>query len=219
MQFKLVLILILSLFSLSVQADLWYRYDSQGKMFFANHQKGPQWKLLMRNSQGASMPARFRIKSSKPKLNAQQFQNKQTSPFGDNAVESKTNKHPFARLIKQASKRYKIPVQLLKAVIAVESSYRHKAVSKAGAMGLMQLMPKTARRFSVKNPFDPAANIDAGSRYLRLLINQFQSVQLALAAYNAGENAVKRYNGIPPYQETQHYVKKVMSRWDPNNNF
>lgn len=220
MHYKLIFIFILSLFSLSVQADLWYRSDSQGQMHFANHQAGPQWKLLMRSSQGSSMPERFRIKSSALAMNAHQFQRRQTTlTFSHSPSQVTTSRRQFTNLIRQAAQRYQLPVQLLKAVISVESNYQHKAVSKAGAMGLMQLMPATAKRFSVKNPFDPAANIDAGSRYLRLLLDQFQSVQLALAAYNAGENAVKRYNGIPPYQETQHYVRKVMAQLNQYNNF
>ena len=101
---------------------------------------------------------------------------------------------------------------LLHAVITVESAYNAHAVSRAGAQGLMQLMPATAERFGVKDPFNPKQNINGGSRYLSYLMELFNGdFRLALAAYNAGENAVKRHgNRIPPYKETQNYVRKVM---------
>jgi hypothetical protein len=97
-------------------------------------------------------------------------------------------------------------------VIAVESEFDQWAVSSKGARGLMQLMPATARRFGVADPFDARANIFAGTQYLRILLDQFNGdMTLALAAYNAGENAVLRYGGIPPYRETRGYVSKVQS--------
>jgi soluble lytic murein transglycosylase-like protein len=98
------------------------------------------------------------------------------------------------------------------AVISAESAYNPYAVSPKGAMGLMQLMPDTARRFGIYNPYDPIANMHGGARYLRWLIDRFNNTPLALAAYNAGEGAVENYgNSIPPYQETQTYVTRVLS--------
>ena len=100
--------------------------------------------------------------------------------------------------------------RLIKAVIATESSFREMAVSHAGAQGLMQLMPQTAKRFKVKESFDPEQNIDGGAQYLKFLIKLFDNdMDLVLAAYNAGEGAVQKYGGIPPYPETINYVKKV----------
>ena len=101
---------------------------------------------------------------------------------------------------------------LLRAVIVVESGFNSRAVSKRGAVGLMQLMPATASRFGVSNPFDPRQNVHAGARYLKFLIDRFgQDVRLALAAYNAGEDAVDRNGGqIPPFSETMAYVPRVL---------
>ncbi len=99
---------------------------------------------------------------------------------------------------------------LMHAVISAESSYNPRAVSPAGARGLMQLMPATAQRFGVRDSFDPIANMEGGAKYLRWLLNHFNgNVELALAGYNAGEGAVRRHGGIPPYRETQTYVRRV----------
>ncbi|MFK8067609.1 MAG: transglycosylase SLT domain-containing protein [Gammaproteobacteria bacterium] len=118
----------------------------------------------------------------------------------------------FGQMIKTAAQKNKIPNALVHAVITAESAYNPKAISKAGAVGMMQLMPATAERYGVKNSKDPESNIAGGTRYLRDLLKMFDNdTQLALAAYNAGEGAVAKYgNEIPPYKETQHYVKKVL---------
>ena len=115
-------------------------------------------------------------------------------------------------LIEAFAAEHSIDAALIRAVIRAESNFNHKAVSRKGAQGLMQLMPATIWRLSVGDAFDPHENIGAGVRYLRQLLDQFQGdLTLALAAYNAGENAVLRYRGVPPYQETREYVKKVLS--------
>ncbi len=117
----------------------------------------------------------------------------------------------YADLIAAISTQHGVPPDLVAAIIEVESAFDERAVSRAGAIGLMQLMSKTAERFSVSDPLDAEQNIDAGVRYLRLLIVEFESMELVLAAYNAGEEAVRRYgNKVPPYAETQTYVKRVM---------
>jgi soluble lytic murein transglycosylase-like protein len=94
-------------------------------------------------------------------------------------------------------------------MIQVESAYQPGARSRKGAMGLMQLMPETAKQYSVSNPYDPRANIDAGIRHLKSLLQQFD-VSLALAAYNAGEAAVRKFGGVPPYRETRQYVTRIL---------
>lgn len=100
--------------------------------------------------------------------------------------------------------------RLVQAVMQVESGYNPKAVSRKGAMGLMQLMPETARELRVGDPFDPEQNIRGGTSYLRQLMGRFGSLELALAAYNAGPTAVTRHAGVPPYPETRNYVRKVL---------
>jgi soluble lytic murein transglycosylase-like protein len=112
-------------------------------------------------------------------------------------------------LIDQTAARHEVDPLLVRSVVAVESNFNPYAVSPKGAQGLMQLIPATARRFGVTNPFDPASNLEAGVRYLKYLKDLFQDERLALAAYNAGEGAVQRHNGIPPYAETRDYVEKV----------
>jgi soluble lytic murein transglycosylase-like protein len=113
-------------------------------------------------------------------------------------------------IIEHASTQHGVDARLVRAVIQVESGYQPRALSPKGAMGLMQLMPQTARQYQARNPYDPRANIEAGTRYLRTLLDQFE-LPLALAAYNAGEAAVRRFGGIPPFPETQAYVSKVLS--------
>lgn len=114
--------------------------------------------------------------------------------------------------IQEAAAKTGLSPDLIQAVIATESNYRADAVSPVGAQGLMQLMPGTARGLGVQNPFDPRENILGGAEYLRQQLTRFGGVEKALAAYNAGPGAVARYGGIPPYRETQGYVRKVLSR-------
>lgn len=119
------------------------------------------------------------------------------------------------KTVTRIARQQRIEPALLHAVINAESSYDPHAVSEDGAIGLMQLMPATATLLGVEDPFDPIANITGGSRFLRRLLNQFKRLDLALAAYNAGANAVRRYgNRIPPYPETQRYVSKVLAYYD-----
>ncbi|MFI3136247.1 MAG: lytic transglycosylase domain-containing protein [Methylococcaceae bacterium] len=125
----------------------------------------------------------------------------------------KPNKHKFNDLIAQASLEHQVDEKLLHAVIQSESAYNANAVSSAGAVGLMQLMAPTAARYGVYDRNDPEQNISAGTRYLKDLLAMFDdNVELAVAAYNAGEGAVKKYNNtIPPYRETQNYVRQVLA--------
>ena len=124
----------------------------------------------------------------------------------------------YDHIIRDASRRHGVDSSLVKAVIRAESDFDKYAVSKKGAQGLMQLMPETAKDLAVKDSFDPDENIDAGVRYLKRQLQNFQNdVSLALAAYNAGENAVRRYGRIPPYQETKTFVARVLRYWDEFN--
>jgi soluble lytic murein transglycosylase-like protein len=117
----------------------------------------------------------------------------------------------YDRWIREAATLYQLPEALVRAVIKVESDYDPRAVSGAGARGLMQLMPETGLQMQMRDPFDPRMNIFAGTRYLRILANTFNGdLELTIAGYNAGEGAVMRYGGIPPYEETQNYVLQVL---------
>jgi len=120
-------------------------------------------------------------------------------------------KGEILNLIDKYSEKYNIDKNLVKAVVKQESGFNSKAVSSAGAMGLMQLMPATAKDLGVRNPFDAEQNIAGGTKYLKTLINKYDSVKLGLAAYNAGSGAVQKYGGVPPYKETQNYVKNIIN--------
>jgi hypothetical protein len=129
-------------------------------------------------------------------------------------VPVRTDRDSIDRLVREASTRYKMDEQLVHAMIQTESAYDSSAVSSAGARGLMQIMPETGQDLGLESPFDPAGNIDAGVRYIRSLLDRFESLPLALAAYNAGPGTVDRYGGIPPYAETRSYVGKVMKLYE-----
>jgi soluble lytic murein transglycosylase-like protein len=117
-------------------------------------------------------------------------------------------------IILRAGEKYGVDPRFIHAVIWQESKYKVQARSGVGAQGLMQLMPATARRFGCTNPYDIASNVDAGTKYLRFLLKRFDgNISLALAGYNAGEGSVDKYNGIPPYKETQNYVRIITGRY------
>ncbi len=116
----------------------------------------------------------------------------------------------ISHLVDQTASRFEVDPQLVHAIIQVESEYNPKAISRKGAMGLMQLIPSTAMRFGVENPFDPKQNIEGGVNYLKYLLDLFGGdLALSLAAYNAGEHSVMRFGGVPSFAETKHYVRKV----------
>ena len=135
------------------------------------------------------------------------------SPFKSSASSRSQKELHFTPLIKIAERKHKLPEGLLSALIWQESRFNPRAISPAGAAGLAQLMPATARDLGVTNRHDPHQSIDGGARYLRRMLDQFGSIPLAVAAYNAGPNAVKRVGGIPRNKETPRYVTKVLQRW------
>ena len=135
--------------------------------------------------------------------------------FPENLITNADNPKVYDDIINRSAERYKLSPALIKAVIKVESSFNPFGVSHKGAKGLMQLMPKTADGLGVGNIFNPIENINGGSKYLRYMLDTFNNdLKLALAAYNAGPNAVKRFGGIPPYKETQNYVRLVLKYFE-----
>ena len=137
---------------------------------------------------------------------------KQMAPAFTPIDDASTVREKIDQTADAAARRYDLPAGLVKSVIRHESNFDPRAVSPAGAQGLMQLMPATARELGVNDPFDIRQNIDGGCRYLRRMLDHFDGdVRKALAAYNAGPGTVRRYGGVPPYPETRRYVRKVMS--------
>ncbi len=126
----------------------------------------------------------------------------------DGSVDKITGR--YDKLIRNVARRHGVDYKLVKAVIHAESAFNHRAVSRVGALGLMQLMPATADELHVTDPFNPQDNVDGGTRYLKQMLRTFRNdISLSLAAYNAGPNTVFRYGGVPPYRETQSYIRKV----------
>lgn len=129
-------------------------------------------------------------------------------------------KAEYDELIRRIAQKYRVEHTLIHSIIRAESNYDRFAVSSKGALGLMQLMPATAIQYGVKNVFDPSENIEGGVKYLKDLIKLYNGkTKLVLAAYNAGQEAVKKYNGIPPYRETRNYISKIMNRFGYNKDY
>jgi soluble lytic murein transglycosylase-like protein len=135
-----------------------------------------------------------------------------TEPGAAEEASRDSQRQLLDRLARTVARRYELDEELVSAVVRAESGYDPAAVSRVGAVGLMQLMPATAAELEVDDPFDPEQNLDGGVRYLKWMLDRFEGeVDLALAAYNAGPAAVDRYGGIPPYPETQSYIRRVLS--------
>lgn len=193
---SLAAILITSLAN-TAKADIYMYIDEQGNQHFSERKVNKDYKLLLRSITNRA-PATFKNWKEKDYSNVAIPKRKQLQ----------RKYHP---IIVDAARTHQLEPEFIHAVITAESSYKYDAISSAGAMGLMQLMPVTAKRFGVDDPFDPKQSIFAGTLYLKKLLKEFESMDLALAAYNAGEGTVRRYNRqIPPYPETQNYVVKVM---------
>ncbi len=176
----------------SLSADVYKYLDPSGQIHFTDQLMPDAYRLLKKFSASKILP--------------------------DQKLTIKRRKVRYTQLIERAAQANGLESALVHAVVQVESAYQKNAVSQAGAMGLMQLMPNTAQILGVDDPFDPTQNLHGGSLYLRLLLTKFNDdLPLALAAYNAGENAVIRHGyKIPPYDETQDYVVKVMGIYTAN---
>lgn len=181
-----------------VSSDIYKYRDLEGRILLTN---------IPTKESRYTLEKRFRFK-------------KYTSPHSGGSVASMTvlkqRIRELSPIVERVAREMQLEEDLLHAVILAESAYDHKAVSPKGAVGLMQLMPQTAERFGVSDSYDPNQNISGGATYLKLLLSRYdQNLQLALAAYNAGEGAVDKYGRqIPPYKETQKYVKKVLDFYD-----
>jgi soluble lytic murein transglycosylase-like protein len=168
-------------------ADIYRYVDKEGVIHFSNVNK--RGKLVARAKPSVKRPA--------------------------SAASRAQTTDEYDAYIREAASLYQIPEALVRAVIRVESNFDARAISRANAQGLMQLIPATAERMLVSDPFDARQNVLGGTRYLRILANLFNgNLQLTLAAYNAGEGAVIRYRGIPPYEETQAYVSRVLQYYN-----
>ncbi len=183
-----LLITVISLLAVSsvVSADIYKRVGPDGRVYYTDRpEKGLNYKLIIRTP---------------PKT------------YQRDLKFMSSNKLKYDDLIAKAAEKHQIDPKLLHAVIQAESAYNPKAISSAGAVGLMQLMPDTARRYGVSDRYDPEQNLDGGTRYLKDLLAMFNSnLKLAVAGYNAGEGAVMKYNyTVPPYRETQDYVQHVL---------
>ena len=203
--FKLTVIsLALLAASNEAMADIYKYVDETGHTFYTDEPRNKLYKRVIKTP-----PPRPQATISNP------FKQTAYSPFKQHNLSAyaAANKERYNGLIADVAQRYQVDEKLVHAVIQTESAYNSTVVSRAGATGLMQLMPDTARRFGVFDRTDPNQNVDGGTRYLRYLIDMFgPRLDLAIAAYNAGENAVIRHNNsIPPYQETQDYVRQVLA--------
>lgn len=142
------------------------------------------------------------------------LQNALTEATAIQANTQTSSKSQILNVVSQISKKYDVDEKLVQAVIKQESGFNPKAKSKSGAIGLMQLMPATAKNLGVKDPYNTVQNVEGGVKYLKSMLNKYNgNVILALAAYNAGPGAVDKYSGVPPYRETQNYVKNILSNY------
>jgi soluble lytic murein transglycosylase-like protein len=198
---KITVVSIALLASTEAMADVFKYVDDTGHVFYTDEPRNKLYKRIIKTPVHA------------PSVNA----NGSGSPFMAAVLKRHTfsgvNKARYSELIADAAQRHQVDEKLLHAVIQTESAYNSTAISRAGAAGLMQLMPATAQRFGVLDRNDPDQNVEGGTRYLKHLITLFgPRLDLAIAAYNAGENAVIRHNNtIPPYRETQDYVRQVLA--------
>lgn len=182
-------IILIFLFAPTAWADIYRYVDESGIIVFTDNPKHAGYKIHMRERRA------FRT------LAAGSY-------------------YPYREAVVKACSIYEMDEALVRAVIEVESDYNRYAVSYAGARGLMQLMPQTMEHLGVKNPWDPEQNIQAGTMYLKRLLRKFSgNTKLALAAYNAGPNKVLKYGDVPPYVQTENYVRKVMNRYNDFSGF
>jgi hypothetical protein len=191
----------------SAEADVYKYVDSRGQVYYTDKPQHAGFRMILRTPPPFSLSAGYAGGDGVIRLGGRR------SGARPMSASTQRNRRQYEPLIEAAASRYSLDPALLHAVIRAESGYNPEAVSNKGAAGLMQLMPATASRFGVRDRFDPVENIDGGARYLSELIGMFASdVRLAVAAYNSGENTVKKYgNQVPPIAETRTYVERVLN--------
>jgi hypothetical protein len=191
--FSFLLALSLLLLAVPSEAGIYKYEDENGVIHFTNCPRDPQFKLYIRDSKDdPGIPG--------------------TSPPSSSGIVNIKDSGYYDALIAEFAQKYKVDFALVKAIIRAESGFNPIAVSRKGARGLMQLMPETASRVNVSNPFNPRENIEGGVRHFKYLLSLFNNdLRLSLAAYNAGENLVSQLGAIPPYRETIEYVQRVLN--------
>ncbi len=196
-------VLAVSLLPAPLAADVWQCRDADGGIHFTNIRppRGKKCRRLMRERTRKRVARGSRRRAG-------------VGPRSE-ASSSGARHRRYDTLLREAAAYYRLPFAFLKAIVSVESAFSPHVVSEKGAMGLMQLMPRTARAMGVTDPFDPRQNVFGGARYLRGLANRFGGdLVLTIAAYHAGEGAVARYGGVPPYADTRRYVQRVLAAYE-----
>ena len=167
---------------------------------------------LLLNNTSLDVDSRIYNKDNISNLAMQQLLQSVKSDYGNDTPNP--NKAQLLGMINQVSQKYGVDEKLVQALIKQESGFKVNAKSKVGAIGLMQLMPSTAKSLGVKDPYNPVQNVEGGVKYLKSMIDKYNgNIILALAAYNAGPGAVDKYSGVPPYKETQNYVKNILANY------
>ncbi|MFN4197009.1 MAG: lytic transglycosylase domain-containing protein [Caldimicrobium sp.] len=190
----MILFVLFFVFFLSAEAlasKIYYYEDAEtGETFFSNVPLDKNFKIYLR------------LPKKEKKIN--------NLSFLKGKIEEEGLANKFHQIFEEVAKEFNLDPLLLKAIAKVESNFNPRAISPKGAMGIMQIIPTTAKLVGLSNPFDPVENIYSGAKYLKWLLDEFKDLKLSLAAYNAGPEAVRQYGGIPPYPETQNYVQNVL---------
>lgn len=196
--------------------------DEHGKTVYVNADSPKPGRRSTISSTSASSPAVAKVSLANP-FPGSEPRYGEPKAFSDVTlapppVSAAPHESRLDRLVNESAERHKVDAGLVRAVIQAESGWNSQAISRKGAVGLMQLIPETGHKYGARNLFDPAQNIEAGTAYLKTLLDRYDNdLERTLAAYNAGENAVDKFGGVPAYAETQNYVRKVSDRYFESN--
>ncbi|MFW2330849.1 MAG: lytic transglycosylase domain-containing protein [Nitrospinota bacterium] len=195
-------------------ADAFLVSDDNGRKYFTNKYPTIKNHKVLRRYSLSDKAQSSVLPPIKTTAYEKKSKDKISRRVSDKSKNQKSTLPPnYNRIINIVSSRYQLDPIMLKSIIKVESNFNRYSISRRGAQGLMQLMPETADILEVKRVFDPYENINGGAKYFRQMLDQFKNIELALAAYNAGPNAVIRFQGVPPYKETKGYIVKVMQNY------